>query len=237
MCIKNNSTITGKELKKLIRVTRIDECMKEEIFNLNKQGIKTLACCCGHKKYPKTIIYKKGNEIYDLISGVRIPRTERFYVKDKQCIFFIPESIGIKKTEDIGEYKNLHIWIKKQWLKKYKSKPHTCKRCHKKKKLEVANISGNYKKNLSDWEWICKSCHNISHQKGKYKNHRFKESLQKTNAKNYKKNKKIILKHKKVYWKEFYKKNGNRLREKGRTNYWKKKIAKDIKNKTQLTLI
>jgi len=232
MCIKQNSITTGKELKKLINVTRIDSCMKEEIKQLNKKGIKTLACCCGHKKYPKTIIYQNRNGIYDLVSGIKILRNERFYIRDKQGLFFIPESIGIKKTTPLEEYKNIHLWVRKQWLKKPKIR--FCNKCYKKGKLELGNISGKYKKELSDWEWICRKCHNKFHKEGIYANNRFKESLKESNKNNYKKNKIKILKHKKLYAKknknilklhrkEFYQQNIERLRIKSKENYWKNK--------------
>ena len=42
------------------------------IVNLNvclKKGIKTIASCCGHGKYPMTIIVQSPNNTYDLISG------------------------------------------------------------------------------------------------------------------------------------------------------------------------
>ncbi|KKL85456.1 hypothetical protein LCGC14_1954610, partial [marine sediment metagenome] len=37
---------------------RIDPCMRDLINALKQQGIETLGCCCGHGKYPMTIIYR-----------------------------------------------------------------------------------------------------------------------------------------------------------------------------------
>ena len=76
--------------------TRIDPCMKSLIKALNEHGIVTLACCCGHGKYPMTIVYKvtKGvltGNIYDFISGWGIPRKKKFYKRDKQGHYYIPE--------------------------------------------------------------------------------------------------------------------------------------------------
>jgi len=34
----------------------IDRCMGPTITLLNELGIQTLACCCGHGRYPKTIV-------------------------------------------------------------------------------------------------------------------------------------------------------------------------------------
>ncbi len=71
----------------------IDPCMKEFIFRLNQYGIDTRGCCCGHKKYPMTVVVKDSAGFYDIISGVEIPRKKRFYKKDKQGYYFIPEVI------------------------------------------------------------------------------------------------------------------------------------------------
>jgi hypothetical protein len=76
---------------------RLDPCMKEYIEMVNKilkRVYETKACCCGHGKYPKTIVVGlkgKNSYCFDLISGMMIKRTKRFYKKDKQGYYFIPE--------------------------------------------------------------------------------------------------------------------------------------------------
>ena len=96
MCNKRNSTYRkyllysdGKFRNKYLR---LDSCMADLISKLNKQGKETLACCCGHEKHEKTIVYKnpEGKNI-ELFSGKEIPRQKRFYVRDKQGIYYIPE--------------------------------------------------------------------------------------------------------------------------------------------------
>ena len=80
--------------------TRIDPCMRELIFNLKvllMKGNNLVACCCGHGKYPMTIVIKgfKG-VIFDLVSNKEIPRTRRFYKKDSEGYYYIPETIEAK---------------------------------------------------------------------------------------------------------------------------------------------
>lgn len=85
---------------------RIDPCMKDFIEWLGNKH-RTVACCCGHGKYPMTVIVKEivknGLEkdvLYlEIISGTTIPRTKRFYKKDKQGIYYIPEVVNGKKEE------------------------------------------------------------------------------------------------------------------------------------------
>ena len=72
--------------------TRIDPCIRKLINSLNNHGTKTLASCCGHGKYDMSIIVKyNDNEVFDLISDTNIPRKRRFYKRDKQGVYYIPE--------------------------------------------------------------------------------------------------------------------------------------------------
>ena len=78
---------------------RIDPCMRVVISNLNEHGIKTLACCCGHGKYPMTIVIDAGVKIgrvvpLEIFSGIVLPRKKRFYVKDDAGHYVIPKTIG-----------------------------------------------------------------------------------------------------------------------------------------------
>lgn len=76
---------------------RIDPCMRKLIEQINKfMPGKTLACCCGHGKYPMTIVMQENNGLrFELLSDIEIPRTRRFYKKDKQGYYFIPEVLDI----------------------------------------------------------------------------------------------------------------------------------------------
>lgn len=72
---------------------RIDPCMRPLIRELQIKGIKTLACCCGHGKYPRTIIVEKDEKRIEYYSGVEILRKKRFYRRDAQGIYYIPELV------------------------------------------------------------------------------------------------------------------------------------------------
>lgn len=77
---------------------RIDPCMREKIAILECLRIQTLACCCGHSKYPETIVVNVPNGIYELNTGVKIPRKKRFYVRDKEGFYYIPEVLAYRKV-------------------------------------------------------------------------------------------------------------------------------------------
>ena len=76
--------------------TRLDKCMRPIIQWLKNKHIP-VACCCGHGKYPITIVVKEGRNgkiVYvEIFSQIIIPRTKRFYKRDKQGYYYIPETI------------------------------------------------------------------------------------------------------------------------------------------------
>lgn len=76
--------------------SRIDECMKTFIENLEgilHPSFKIVACCCGHRKYPTTIIVKcwSSKKIIEIVKGIVIPRKRKFYKRDNQGYYYIPE--------------------------------------------------------------------------------------------------------------------------------------------------
>jgi hypothetical protein len=73
--------------------------MKPLIKWLNQRGFETKACCCGHNRYPMTIVVKlmTTDKTYELLSKKYIDRKRKFYVKDKKGFYYIPEISKEKK--------------------------------------------------------------------------------------------------------------------------------------------
>ncbi len=46
-----------------------------------------------------------------------------------------------------------------QWIGNHKPKPKFCEICKKNKPYDLANISGEYKRDVNDFKWLCRSCH------------------------------------------------------------------------------
>lgn len=46
-----------------------------------------------------------------------------------------------------------------QWVRRHKRKPKICCICNERRKLELANISGEYKRDIKDFLYVCKKCH------------------------------------------------------------------------------
>ena len=87
---------------------RIDHCMRSAIKSLSiifkHCNMKILACCCGHGKYPPSIVYqipKYNNAIFEVFSGLLISRKTRFYKRDKQGYFYIPEVCNARNRQAI----------------------------------------------------------------------------------------------------------------------------------------
>jgi hypothetical protein len=85
-------TIRGK-------IVRVDKCLSNIITFINdKTPFKTLGSCCGHLRYPLTIVVRSPNgEIFEFISQKTIPRKKRFYIKGKDGYYFIPETVEVHK--------------------------------------------------------------------------------------------------------------------------------------------
>ena len=75
---------------------RIDKCLKPLLNWLKEEeDYRVTASCCGHGKYPMTIVVEwieNGVPKYEeLLTGTQLPRTKRFYKKDSQGRYYIPE--------------------------------------------------------------------------------------------------------------------------------------------------
>ena len=57
------------------------------------------------------------------------------------------------KGDNVG-YNGIHNWIKRR-----KIKPKFCEDCKKTSPYDLANISQQYKRDVDDWEFLCRKCH------------------------------------------------------------------------------
>ena len=68
-----------------------------------------------------------------------------------------PVNVGENNGMWVGDkvsYGALHTWIRNR-----KTKPKLCQHCFEKPAYDLANISQEYKRDLNDYEWLCRSCH------------------------------------------------------------------------------
>lgn len=57
---------------------------------------------------------------------------------------------------DFVSYEGLHIWAKKNI-----KKPDVCEMCNCFKPRHLSNVSGEYKRDINDFQWLCIQCHII----------------------------------------------------------------------------
>jgi hypothetical protein len=55
---------------------------------------------------------------------------------------------------DNAKLNAIHIWVKSR-----KPKPELCERCKLVKPFDLANKSGKYRRDVNDYDWLCRKCH------------------------------------------------------------------------------
>jgi hypothetical protein len=68
--------------------------------------------------------------------------------------------INSKNPQWVGDLikpRPLHNWVRRRKLK-----PEFCEECKSEKPYDLANISGNYKRDINDFRWLCRRCHMLS---------------------------------------------------------------------------
>jgi hypothetical protein len=139
---------------------------------ISKDSIRCFSCANSGKRNPSY----KGGKPKCIICGKQLSSYGAKYCKFCLMKYHHPAK-GYKHTEeskqklsneridnnnpnwkgDVVGYSGLHGYIKRK-LKK----PKICSNCNKIKKLDIANISGEYKRDLNDWKWLCRRCHMVS---------------------------------------------------------------------------
>lgn len=113
-----------------------------------------------HRRWHSIPKYKEFQENHKKLmskvhSGKILSRETRDKIsKTKKSMNLINEKNHNWKGDNVG-YKCLHDWVRK-----YRPKPDACQKCGKKQDyLEVANISGEYKRDIDDYIYLCVRCH------------------------------------------------------------------------------
>lgn len=70
---------------------------------------------------------------------------------------------------DKARYISIHTWIHYNFGKANKCESKNCLNSNA-KNFEWANISGNYKRIMSDWKMLCHSCHSLMDYKKRFGN-------------------------------------------------------------------
>jgi hypothetical protein len=110
--------------------------------------IKRNICPCGKKCKQKRNIYcsyscrNKYRKV--TFSDKRNEKVSKSRLGKLNCMW---------KGNKVG-YNALHNWVRRN-----KVRINLCEKCKKNKSYDLANISGNYLRDINDYEWLCRSCH------------------------------------------------------------------------------
>ena len=140
---------------------RTKEHIEKLKVNLLKNFGKIERCKkCGRLIGKKEHICPNKEEIQELVKHLhtkkakeRRIKTQKRKIKSGEIKYAFGKNHQNWKGNKVG-YQGLHKWVRKN-----KPKPKFCKKCGERKKLDLANISGKYKRDVNDFEWLCRSCH------------------------------------------------------------------------------
>lgn len=54
---------------------------------------------------------------------------------------------------------DVSIKVLHKWAERHLGRPDRCSKCGSEGKVDLANISQQYLRELTDWEWLCRKCH------------------------------------------------------------------------------
>lgn len=111
-----------------------------------KSGLCRSCCQIGKKASIET-----KNKLSSMRKGVKKTISHRKNISLAKMGDKNPQWMGNK----VG-YHALHGWIKRNYGY---TKPKLCQKCNKNKTRDLSNISGEYLRDVKDWEWLCRRCH------------------------------------------------------------------------------
>ena len=102
----------------------------------------------------------KGQKMPEELKRLHSLKMKGRYVKENNPFFGKKHSEETKQKMKGKHMKNAPVYGSlHDYIKYYKPKPEKCSMCDEVKKLDLANKSQEYKRDLDDWEWLCRRCH------------------------------------------------------------------------------
>ena len=117
-----------------------------DYFHKSHGGLLSYCKLCRNKQEKKHY-QKSRKQILETKKEYRERNKETLNKKSREFRENFKEKFGFSHS-------GIHSYIKKRF-----PKPNKCNICCKEGILELSNISGEYKKDLFDWQWVHKKCH------------------------------------------------------------------------------
>jgi len=126
----------------------------EYFYNKRASGEK-LRSWCRKCCYEATKSYRENNPEKKSVYNKKYWEKNKDYYKEYHREYMRKISHS-EKGPRLQFMKNIHKYIRRNKpMQKY------CSICNEEKKLELSNISGLYKRDINDYQWLCNSCHRL----------------------------------------------------------------------------
>lgn len=144
--------------KRKTTIVKCEVCGNEfEVKQCRAESAKYCSLKCKYSALSKS---NKRVERYCPICGkkfaVKRHRAQEVKYCSRECrdIAYNQDGLSPNWKGDAAGYGAMHEWVRKN-----KPKPEYCERCITEAPYDLANISGEYKRDIADYEWLCRRCH------------------------------------------------------------------------------
>lgn len=93
------------------------------------------------------------------LSKIGKPSWNKGLTKDTNKIVKKMSEAKLNEKNPLWKGDNVGVGQLHEWVKRRKPKPKNCLKCEKENAFDLANISGKYKRDINDFEWLCRKCH------------------------------------------------------------------------------
>jgi NUMOD3 motif-containing protein len=97
--------------------------------------------------------FKQTEETKKKLRSINLGKKMSEECRQKMRLAQLGDKNNIWKGDDVTR-RSLH-----KWLRDHMSQPKSCQKCNKKKKLDLANMTGVYNREFHNWKYLCRSCH------------------------------------------------------------------------------
>lgn len=145
---------TGFNPRELDIPVEDDKCPGEQVCRECRWIISQ--CKCSSRR--ATLKCDECAKLFTLIH-YRAKRKHKNYFCSKSCSAKFLSRQRMEDGNPMWKGDNVSYGALHDWVKWRLEKPDLCVRCETEKAFDLANISQQYKRDLSDWEWLCRKCH------------------------------------------------------------------------------
>ena len=125
--------------------------------------METKKCPKCKMNLPKTLEYfskrsDRENQFHSWCRKCELIQKKEYRKNNREKIRESKRNYERRRRKVNGKQVNLYISLHRR-IRKHKPKQKYCTICNEEKRLELANISGNYKNDIDDFVWLCNECH------------------------------------------------------------------------------